>query len=248
VSKELNMPNPIRPYKSRTNPEEPVMTPSAPEQETAESLYDDYDAGFGEQRLPARARFRFLTPLTAALIALIVGGVGFFVGVRVEKSKAGSSSSGGASAFARAFGGTAAAGGTGATASRTGATGAAGAGGAGGFASFFGRGGAGAGTTGSVTAVDGNTLYVKETSGNTVKVKLTGSTTVSKTESVSKKKIYPGDEVTIAGATASGGTVNATSVTDSGASAGTTGGSASSSSTGSGANGASSAVSSLFGG
>ncbi len=232
------MQNPMNPGQTRTDPEETDMNPSVSEQETAENYYDDYDSGAGSQLLPTRRRLKFLSPLTAALTALIVGGVGFFVGVRVEKSKVGTST-GGASGFARAFGGTSAAGGTGTAGSRSGAAG------AGGFASFFG--GAGAGTTGSVTAIDGNTMYVKETSGNTVKVKLTGSTTVSKSESVSKKKIYPGDEVTIAGATGSGGTVTATSVTDSGASSSTSS-SSTSSSTGSGAASSSSAVSSLFGG
>ena len=55
-----------------------------------------------------------------------------------------------------------------------------------------------------------------ETSGNTVKVKLSGATTITKSETV-KHKLFPGDEVVIAGAKGSKGTVAATSVTDSGA-------------------------------
>ena len=114
-----------------------------------------------------------------------------------------------------------------------------------GLASRFAAGGFGAaGTTGSVSSVDGNTIYVKETGGNTVKVKLSSSTKISKTEGVSSKKLYPGDAVSVSGTTASNGTVNATSVTDSGASASSTSASASGSSATSNA----SAVRSLFGG
>jgi len=256
VSEELNVrnppkPDPLKPDQQRLTPEETQMNARSPQPETAENLYDDYDEGFGQQ-LPPRPRFRFLSPLTAALTALIVGGVGFFVGIRVEKSKVGST--GGTSAFASRFaaGGAPGTSTTGGSSSRTGGFGAGA--GAGGFASLFGRGGAG--TTGSVTAVDGDTLYVQESSGDTVKVKLTGSTTVTKSESVSKKKIYPGDEVTITGPAGSSGTVTATAVTDSGTGGSTTaaGGAGGSSSTGSASTGstgstsASSANSSLFGG
>jgi hypothetical protein len=240
------MPNPRKQPTTSSDPEETDMTPTTPQPETAAQFYDDYDDGFAKQ-VPRRRRFTFLTPLTAGLISLIVGGVGFFVGVRVEKSKVGSSA-GGASSFAARFGGSGGATGSarGARAgSFAGAPGAV----AGGFAGF----GRAAGTTGSVTAVGGDTLYVKESSGNTVKVKLNRSTSVTKSESVSKAKIFPGDEVTIQGPSGSGGTVTATAVTDSGASA-TTGattagasGASGSAATGSGSTGAS-VASSLFGG
>jgi hypothetical protein len=202
-----------------------------------------------DDALPQRPRARYLTPLTALLMALILGGVGFYVGIRVEKSKA---SSGGGSAFARAFSGAGGAAGTGAASagsasSRTGAGGS----GASSFASRFGAGGfaggAGDATIGSISSIKGNTIYVTETSGNTVKVKVSGATKISKSETVKPKKLYPGDQVVIAGAKGSGGTIAATSVTDSGASStgsSSSTGSGSSSSTGS----ASSAVSSLFGG
>jgi hypothetical protein len=201
------------------------------------ALDDEYeDDGFGET-LPVRPKRPFLTKWSAALMALVLGAVGFFVGVRVEKDKI-PSASGAASALAGAVSGT----GKGAT-SRTGAAGsfasrlAAGAGGAGGF------GGAAANdTVGSVASVNGKTIYVTETSGDTVKVKLSGQTAITKSESVSSKKVFPGDEVVIAGAKGSGGTVTATSLTDSGARAtsNTTSGSTSGSSS-------SSVVSSLFG-
>ena len=90
-------------------------------------------------------------------------------------------------------------------------------------------------------------IYVKETSGNTVKVKLSSATKISKSESVSRKKLYPGDQVVVAGSAASNGTVHATSVTDSGASSTGSSSASSSSSTGSTSN-TSSAIRSLFGG
>lgn len=220
------------------------MNASSPQDVSAEP-FDDYDDDFDEV-LPVRPRPQYLTPVTALLMALILGGVGFYVGIRVEKSKTGGSGAG-TSAFARAFtGGTGATGGT----SRTSGSSRTGTAGSGSFASRFGSGGfggAGAGTVGSISSVDGNTLYVKETSGNTVKVKLSSATTITKSEPASKKKLYPGEEVVVAGSTGSNGTVSATSVTDSGASSTSSTGGSSSSSTGS-TSSPSSAVSSLFGG
>jgi hypothetical protein len=221
--------------------EEIQMNPSSPQPLPAEP-FDDYDDGF-DQALPVRTRAQYLTPLTALLMALILGGVGFYVGIRVEKSQT-TGGAGGTSAFARAFTGATGGSSTTGSTSRTGALGSS--------ASRFGAGfggaaGAGAGTVGSVSSVDGNTIYVKETGGNTVKVKLSSATTISKSESVSKKKLYPGDEVVVSGSAGSSGTVLATSVTDSGASStGTTGASSSSSSSSTGS--ASSQISSLFGG
>ncbi len=206
-----------------------------------DTALDDYeydDDGFGET-LPVRPKRPFLTKWSAALMALVLGAGGFFVGVRVEKGKIPSTS--GASAFA----GTLSAAGRGATSSRTGAAGgfagrfAGGAGGAGGAAGFAGAGSND--TIGSVASVNGKTIYVTETSGDTVKVKLSGQTTITKSESVSSSKVFPGDEVVIAGTKGSGGTITATSLTDSGARA------SSSTTSGSTSGGSSSAVSSLFG-
>src|SRR5579875_469946 len=190
--------------------EELEMNASSPPQSPAEP-FEDYDDGYAEA-LPVRPRAQYLTPVTALLMALILGGVGFYVGIRVEKSDTAGGS--GASAFARNF--AAATGSSGSSSkasgsSRTGFSG--GAGLASRFAGAFG--GAGGGTIGSVSSVDGNTIYVKETSGNTVKVKLSRATTISKRESVSRKKLYPGDQVVIAGSATSNGTVQATAVTDS---------------------------------
>ncbi len=223
----------------RIHAEEPEMNLSPP-QHPAEP-FDDYDDGFDEV-LPVRPRASYLTPLTALLLALILGGVGFYVGIRVEKAQATSSGTG-SSAFARGLaGGT---GGTGAT-SKTGSSSRTGFPSGSSLASQFAArfGGAAGGTVGSISSVSGKTLYVTETSGNTVKVKLSSATKITKSETVSKKKLYPGEEVVVAGSAASNGTVHATSVTDSGASSAGSSPSSSSSSS----NNSSSGISSLFGG
>ena len=199
------------------------QSPVAPDLEA----YGQEDDGFGES-LPIRPRRPFLTRWTAAAMALVLGGAGFYVGVRVEKDH--TSSGGGASALASAFtrGGAK----SGKTGSSTGFP-------AGGL------GATGGATTGTVASVKGDTIYVKESSGDTVAVKLSGSTSVTKSESVSRAKIYPGDEVVVSGSTTSGGTVKATDVTDSGASDSST---SSTSTTSSSDSTSSSDVSSLFGG
>jgi Domain of unknown function (DUF5666) len=222
----------------RIHAEEPEMNATPPQQHAAEP-FDDYDDGFDEV-LPARPRASYLTPLTALLMALILGGVGFYVGIRVEKSQT-TSGGGSSSQFGRVLSGLTA--GTGKSgASRTG-----GQTGAGSFASRFAAAGFGGGTVGSVSSVAGNTIYVKETSGNTVKVKLSSATKISKSESVSRKKLYPGDQVVVAGSASSNGTVHATSVTDSGAASTGSSSGAPASSSGSTSN-AASAIKSLFGG
>jgi hypothetical protein len=193
----------------------------------ADPEFDDYD------ELPVRPRPSYLTPLTAALMALILGGVGFYVGIRVEKSNAAGTAGGGAApAFGRALSGAAGGGGTGRNS-------------AAGFPGGFG--GAG-GIAGTVASIDGKTIYVKETGGNTIKVKLSSATSISKSETVSRRKLYPGDQVVVTGRTGTNGAVSATSVTDSGAGSTSSTASATSSSSGSSGGSGSAAISSLFGG
>jgi hypothetical protein len=222
-----------------------------------EEEWDSYEDEQGVG-LPGRPRRKILTWWSAGLFALILGLVGLYVGVRVEKNQLANSSS--TSAFTAGTGaaGTGAAGtGTGA-ARRAGATGSgastfargagSGAGGAGGgsFRSLFGGAGAGgSASAGTVSSISGNSLYVTETSGNTVKVTLSGATKVTKTVTVGKNAVRPGDLVVVSGAKGSNGTVSATTVSDTGASplAAASGGSSSSS-----GSSASSAVGSLFGG
>src|SRR5580692_7074991 len=81
--------------------EELEMNTSSPQQMPAEPFDDDYDDNGFDEVLPVRPRAQYLTPLTALLMALILGGVGFYVGIRVEKSQ--NSSTGGATSAFRGF-------------------------------------------------------------------------------------------------------------------------------------------------
>ncbi len=222
--------------------------------ENREEEWDSYENGF-DGELPNRRRRQLFNKWSALLFALILGGAGFYAGVRVEKGQLSTSSPAGfASSLASRFGraGTGTTGATGATGrSGTGTTGSSGApstsGGAGRFGAggFSGLGGlaGGSATVGSVSSVDGNTIYVTDTSGNTVKVTLSSATKITKSQAVSKAKVYPGDSVVISGVKGSNGSISATNLTDSGASST---GSSTSGSSGSGSSG--SGLSSLFGG
>jgi hypothetical protein len=95
-----------------------------------------------------------------------------------------------------------------------------------GFAGFAGLGGAGAAaggatggaaistntTSGTVTDVIGNTLYVTNSSGNLVKVTVSSTTTVDRNAASSLSGLQPGDTVTVQGSTAKNGTVSAASI------------------------------------
>ena len=226
-----------------------------------EEEWDSYQGEGNEQEfaLPGRPRRQWFNRKSAALFAVLLGAIGFYAGVRVEKSQVSNSSSstgalgagGGAAALRAAARGSGA---TGSGATGSGATGAAGSGaasrtGASGFRGLFGGGAAGgAGATfGTVSSISGNNLYITEAGGNTVKVTLSSATKVTKNVSVGKKAVRPGDTVVVAGAKNSNGTVSATTLSDTGAGAGAaSGGGGSSSGSSSGSSG-SSAVSSLFG-
>ena len=71
-------------------------------------------------------------------------------------------------------------------------------------------------TAGTVTRVDGDTIYIKESSGATVAVKLVSATSITKSRSVSDRSIRPGDSVAVQGTTGSGGAIKPTSISDSG--------------------------------
>jgi hypothetical protein len=132
-------------------------------------------------RDPRSRRRRWLTPTNTALVAIALGFVGFFFGVREEKSQRAGTAS------AR-------------TALPTGARASDGI------------------TVGTVTRADGDTIYVKESSGPTVTVKLLSATTISKSRSVSRDSVRPGDLVAVRGTEGSCGTIKSTSITDSGGS------------------------------
>jgi hypothetical protein len=181
---------------------------------------DEEEALAGPQR-PQRRR---LGRSGALLLTLLVGAIGFYVGVRVEKGQIGSSStaSSGISAPSGGFSGRS----SGSTLSKL-----PGASGASGGASF-----------GTVAALNGRTIYVKESSGNTVKVKIVSATKITKSLGVSRKAIRPGDSVVVQGASGTSGSLTATSISDTGASSSST-----SSTTSTGSTGSSSGSSSLFG-
>ena len=143
-------------------------------------------------------RRRWLTPTSVALLAIALGFAGFYAGVREEKTQAAGSAS--TSSIARTA---AARSGASRTSAGTGA------------APAFGAAASGV-TAGTVTRVDGDTVYVKEASGNTVEVKLLPATTIDKSLGVSSRSVRPGDSVTIQGTHGSGGTITSTSVSDSG--------------------------------
>jgi Domain of unknown function (DUF5666) len=215
-----------------------------------EQGWDSYEDGPNEESLPRRPRRQFFNRRSAALAALLTCAAGFYAGVRVEKGQLASTPS---LTLPTATG----AGGAGAAGGRA-ASGAAGAsrtaGAAGGFAGagrLGAAGGALAGgnvSLGTVSSVNGKTLFLTEVSGNTVKVKLASTTKISKSLSVSRSSVRPGDTVIVQGVPNATGTVVAASVTDSGAGRGSAAGSSSSSGASSGSSGSGSAVGSLFSG
>jgi hypothetical protein len=198
--------------------------------------------------LPGRPRRQLFNRWTAALLAVITCAIGFYVGIRVEKGQV--SSSGGT---ARGFTLPAGLGGTSANSSTRGTSSAAGGsrssgalpgGGAGFPGGAFGGGNASIGT---ISSVNGNTIYITDTSGNTVKVTLSSATKITKSLGVSKHSLRPGDSAVIRGLKNSNGKVSATTISDSGASNTGSGTSRSSSSSGSGRSSGNAAVNQLFG-
>ena len=138
-------------------------------------------------------------PAAALLAVLLIAG-GFWGGAALQKSQNGSSSSTLAGVAARFRS---------AAAGAVGATGAAGSA-ASRFGGLFGSAAAAAGT---ISVVDGNTLYVDDTTtGSVVKVTLTKSTTITRNANAAAVDLRPGDTVTVQGATGASGAVTATSV------------------------------------
>jgi hypothetical protein len=151
--------------------------------------------------LPPRPRRRLLSPAPLALIAVLVLALGFLCGVLVEKGQAGSSSSAaGAAVSSRLRGLTGSAGGSAGFSGAQGASGSSG-----------GAGGARP-TSGTVSFLSGQTLYLTTTGSNTVKVKASAATSVTKTVKSAVNSIHPGETVTITGSTGADGTVEAESI------------------------------------
>jgi len=167
-----------------------------------------------EEWVPRSTRGVRLALPVAALLALVLVAAGFWGGAALEKSHNGGSSGAGAGAagLAARF--------------RSGRTGAAtGTSGASGF-SFAGGGfGSSSAASGTVSVVDGDTLYILTAAGSLVKVTLTSSTTVTRNAAAKPVALRPGDTVVVQGTTSAGGNVAATSIaaTAPGVSSGTAG-------------------------
>ncbi|MCW3034063.1 MAG: hypothetical protein JWM60_2408 [Solirubrobacterales bacterium] len=188
--------------------------------------------------LPPRPRRRLLTPAPLALLAVLIIALGFIGGVLVEKGQtAGSTSAAGAAVASRLRGLAGGAAGAGA------APGTAGASSASGGAGFSRP------TSGTVSYVSGQTLYVTTPESNTVQVKASAATSVTKSVKSSVKSIHPGETVTVTGSTGANGTLSAESIRvgSTGAGGGLAGGSAGKGTTGS-AGGTGSEGPALFGG
>jgi hypothetical protein len=173
-------------------------TPTTP-LDGADFLAGDGDGDANEEWVPQTTRGIRIGLPAAVLLAIVLVAGGFWGGAALEKSHAGSSSTL-LGTLASRFRSTA-----------SGATGATGASGAGGFRLGGGLGGSSAAATGTISVVDGDTLYVEASSGSLVKVTLTKSTTVTRNADASAVDLRPGDTVVVEGTTSSG-TVTATSV------------------------------------
>ena len=192
-------------------PEQGTMPPDQATVEPRDEWIDEPN----ELELPRRPRRKLLgvggNPIQLALLSVLLIACGFIGGVLVEKGENSSSpSSGGAASLASRF-----------AALRAGAAGASGSGarsgsGAASGGLLSGASGSGGGftrpTAGTVAYLDGSTLYVTNAEGNTVKVTTSAATTVNKTVKSAVKSIHPGETVTIAGETASGGAISAESI------------------------------------
>ncbi len=224
------MPHPDAPSGDNPAHYAAVVEPATP---AYEPLEDDEQWLEEPEELPRRPRRRMLTPLPLALLGVLLIACGFIGGVLVEKGESSPSSSTGAgtsSALASRFRALAGRGGAGAAASG---------------ASSSSAGGFTRPTAGTVSYLEGGTLYVTNSEGNTIRVTTSPGTTVTKNVKSTVRDIHPGETVTVTGASGAGGAVTAESITvgGSGAFAGLFGGS------GSGSSGsARSGAQSLFGG
>ncbi|MDX6604125.1 MAG: hypothetical protein QOF23_634 [Solirubrobacterales bacterium] len=167
--------------------------------DTIDQELEEHDAAVDEEEwqaldreeLPPRPRNRFLRPLPIGLLALLIAALGFLGGVEVQKA------SGEGASASSPFGG-------GGLAALQGAPFAAAASGAG-------AGGQGESVTGTVTGVNGKTIYVKASEGTVHAVRAAAGATVTRTAKAEAKGIHPGDSVVVEG-TQNGSKVTATSI------------------------------------
>lgn len=149
-----------------------------------------------EEELPPRPRNRLLAPLPLALIAALIAATGFLGGVLVQKGSEGGGAGppGGLPSFLSEGGG----GGSGAE-------------GSGGLPAGFPGASSGSAVSGTVSSVDGRTIYVEDSGGATVAVRVEDGSKISRDSNVGVKKIRPGDSVVVQGSK-NGSTVKASSI------------------------------------
>jgi hypothetical protein len=154
---------------------------------------DEFDTDLTDLDWPAettKTSLRLAKP-TAILIGLLLLAGGFWGGIMLQKNEGSSSSSGfpNLSAVRSALSGA------------SGTTGA---------SSPFGS--SSNSTIGTVTDINGNTLYVTDSSGSLVKVTLSSSTSVSRNAKASLSVLKPGDSVIVSGVKTSKGQMTASSI------------------------------------
>jgi hypothetical protein len=210
---------------------ETVGSPAGPPAERPEDvLAQPPDTRDISAELAAPPR-RPLPWLTLVLSACVVAAGAFSGGALVEKNHLHGGSGSRAGTFTATAGRTGRSAGTGSgfgAGTGSGATAGAGRGQSGGGAG--GRTGSGAGTSGSgvtfgtVTLVDGSTIYVTDPRGDIVKVTTGGSTKVTESKDGKVADLKPGQSVTVRGTSTADGGIAATTVTQGQATGGGFGG------------------------
>ncbi len=135
-----------------------------------------------EEELPPRPRNRLLAPFPLALIAVLIAATGFLGGVLVQKGSEGGGATAGLPAGIPTD-----------------------------LPASFPGGNSSAAVSGTVSSVNGYTIYVKDSGGTTVAVRVEDGSKVSRDSNVGVKKIRPGDSVVVQGAK-HGSTVKASSI------------------------------------
>jgi hypothetical protein len=138
---------------------------------------------------------------TAVLLVLLLAASGFWGGAALQKHHTKTTAATGAAATRAAFAGAAGA-----------RTGFGGAGATGGTGTGTGTGAAAAATSGLVTEVEGNVVYVTDTTGALVKVITSPTTTITRTSNNLADGLQTGDTVIVRGTKAADGSVTATAL------------------------------------
>jgi hypothetical protein len=168
-------------------------TPPLPPQPATVPFTDEPDA---DEEWAARGPTRGIRlglPL-ACLLTVILTAAGFWGGAYLEKTR--TTSGTGISALTARI-----------RSARTNTTG------TGGRSTPFGSNTSSPGTSGTVSIVDGNMLYILTTTGTLAKVALTPSTTITRNADSKAIDLRPGDTITVQGTTSKNGAVTATSIT-----------------------------------